>query len=611
MAKKDKKKAETSEAQKWLQKIHAAKKVKEDWRNKFRVDLAYSYRDGAQRPSHIPDSEWITVNKVYSNLKAELPSLYSNDPYFYVKLAKSFSPHPMEIVRMESQGRIRQSMLNYLKGELELKSKVRLCILDAYFQYGVIKTHYYADLTENPDAGQPITGDNGEIIMGDNGEPMMEPEALPANETYCLTRVHPDDFLVDADAGPLWDNVTWVGHRIKRPLEDVREDKRYKKSARDTVKPTEAKEDEVQEQRERRKKGSVFQAEDVQASVVILYELYDLKAKKWMVVSEGCDDFLMEPDELPKGVERHPFNVIRLGLLRDDGFYPIPPASQWLDPQREYNELRSKILTHRKRFNRKYTLYGGAFEHPEDAIVKLESGGDGTVLITNQPMQAVFPISDASLDQNHIQELMMLGRDFEELATGANQHGYGAGVDSATEAGIIEKRVTLREGDSLSLVMDFTTGVGRKLDMLVQANITKEVAVKVVGPEGDYWELVKPDSYEDIPGEYQYSLNVGSTTPQLPEIERAQWMSFLGLIANAPQLAMSKSLLKRMAELHHIEDDSMVEELFMIAQKMMSGQMQSQGKTGSMPNTPDAMTRQASVTGGMGGGGISNVRGGS
>lgn len=601
-------KSEQTTAQKWLDKIRAAKEVKKQWRDKFRVDLAYNYRDGVQRPAHIPESEWITINKIYSNLKGELPSLYANDPYFYIKLAKSYSPHPMDIARMELKGEMRQSMLNYLKRELELKPKVRLCILDAYFQYGVIKTHYTADMVENEEAGQPMM--DGETMMMDgSGQPVLQPNKIPTNEAYKLSRIHPDDFLVDADAGPLEDDIGWVAQIIRRPLEDVREDERYDKAVRAVVKPTEAREDQVQKERERRKKGAVSGEETVEPNIVVLYELYNLRKKEWLVVTDGADDFLMQPGSLPKGVERHPFNTLRLGLLRDDGWYPIPPVSQWLDPQRENNELRSKILTHRKRFNRKYEVYAEAFADPDSELAKLENGGDGTILRKQQPGQAVFPIADAPLDQNHIQELIMFRGDFEELASGANQLGSGSGVDSATEAGIIEKRLTMREGDNLSLVMDFTTDIGRKVDQLVQANITREQAVRVAGPRGETWELIKPEFYDAIDGEYQYTLNTGATTPQLPEIERAQWMAFLGLLGNAPQLALSKSLLKRSAEMHHIEDENLIEELHQIAKGMMSGQLQSPGSRGSMPGQPDMMTRPASMTGGMAAG-INNIRGG-
>lgn len=599
--------ADSKEVRDWLDKVKKAEDVKKQWREKFRVDMAYEYRDGAQRPPEISEKEWITINKVYSNLKSELPSLYSNDPYFFVKLATSYSPNPMDIALFEQRGKIRQSMLNYLKRELKLKQKVRLSILDAYFQFGVQKVHFQADTVENPEADQPLKDETGAIMLSPEGESLKQPKELPVNEKYRISRIHPNDVGFDADAGVLEDTWNFVYEVIRMPLEEAKDMKNYKSSARQKLQAVEISADTAEQNRKRRKKGTLSQSE-MEPSLAVMYEVYDLKKNEWFVVSDGCPEFLISPSAVPRGTEKHPYSFLFLGLSRDDSPYPVPPVSQWLDPQRENNELRSKILTHRKRFNRKYEMYEEAFHDPDDAAVKLEIGGDGTILRKSQPVQAVFPIQDAPLDQNHIQELLMLRNDFEELSTGANQQGAGAGVDSATEAGIIEKRVVIREGDNLSLVMDFVTDIGRKLDQLVQAHITRDQAVKITGPEGEYWELIRNFDYEDIEGEYEYAVNTGSTVPQLPEIERAQWMQFLGLIAQAPQLAMSRTLLKRTAEMHRIEDDTMIDELHNIAKGIMGGGLQMPQQMGSIAGTGDIRSMIQGSRGAASG--ISNIRGG-
>jgi hypothetical protein len=599
----------TEEVKKWIERINDAKKVKENWRKEFRIALAYDYRDGKQRPAGVPDGDWITINRFFSNLSAELPTLYSVDPYFYIKVAKSYSLHPMDVAKYELRGKIRTSMLNYMKRELKLKEKVRLAILDAYFQFGVQKQYFQADMVDNPDKGKAIQSDSEKDMLDDDGNVIMEPESIPTNEQFKTVRVHPDDFLFDADAGPLEDDWSFLAQRIKMPLDDVRASKRYKKEARESVKPTEVDKDEVEQDKKKRQKGLATEQQDVKPEFVVMWEIYDLKKRQWLVVSEGLeDDYLIDPAPVPAGMEKHPFSILRLGIMRDCSPYPVTPTSQWIDPQREYCELRSKIMVHRKRFNRKYEMVDSAYDDPEKAASSLELGGDGTVLRRNGswPSQAVFPIQDASLDQNHIQELIMLRNDFEDLATGANQQGSGAGIDSATESSIIEKRVTMREGDRLSEVMGFVTDIGRKLDQLVEANLTRDQAVKVSGPQGEYWELVRAQDYEGIDGEYEYSVNVGATTPQLPEIERAQWISFLSLLGNAPQLMLSKSLLKRSAEMHHIEDENLVNELFMIGQRMSQGGMP--GAAGSTPGVSSPMTLPGSTTGGMAAGANNSAR---
>jgi len=196
-----------------------------------------------------------------------------------------------------------------------------------------------------------------------------------------------------------------------------------------------------------------------------------------------------------------------------------------------------------------------------------------------------------------------------DLAVGPNQRGATAGVDSATEAGILEKRAQIREGDKLGLVSDFLTDIARKLDQVVQANITQDQAVKVAGPMGEQWQVIRAADYDEIAGEYSYSIDVGQTTPQLPEIERAQWMAFLQLIANAPQLALSPALLKRMAELHHISDELMLKEIHAIAQQMMGGMLPgAQGSAGgSLPNVTQSQPLPAVLGSATG---MNNIGGG-
>lgn len=605
---KSKTKPVKTDAEEWLERIARAKKAKEEWRKKFRVDLAYQYFEGIQRPANVPEQEWITINMIYSMLQAELPTLYSTDPYFYISLKKSYTPNPMDIPLFEQRAKVRQAMLNYLKGELNLKKKARLSIFDAYFQYGVFKVHLYADLLENPAYGNPFADDETNIVMlGEDGMPIMQPEYLPANQTYCLSRLHPDDFLVDEEAGPLGDDIAWKAHRVKRPVDDVKEDKKYQKKGRDSVQATEIK-DESDKEREQRKTGGLLTSDsDKKPDIVTIWEVWDRKNKKWLTVAEGSKEFLIEPEEFPPGIEDDPFCDIRF-TLRDDSWYPLPPISQLLDSQREYCQNRSKRMVHRKRFNRKYSMYDAAYNDPMEAASKLENGEDGTVILQQQPGQSVFPIQDAPLDQSEIIELSHLRQDFADLSgAGPNQRGSTQGVDSATESGILEKRSLIREGDRRGLVKDFVVDIARKLDQLIQANITQDQAIKVTGPQGEFWEFVRQQDYEPIAGEYEYNIDVGSQLSQLPEIARAQFIQWIGALQSFPQVLLSKSLLKKSAEMFEIHDELLIEELFQIGQQMMSGQIPAPGNSGSAPGSASG-----SPLAGIGGMamGMNNIRGG-
>jgi hypothetical protein len=85
--------------------------------------------------------------------------------------------------------------------------------------------------------------------------------------------------------------------------------------------------------------------------------------------------------------------------------------------------------------------------------------------------------------------------------------------------------------------------------------------------------------------------------PRLPQMERASWLAFLQLLGNVPALMTSKRLLKRMGELHHIEDETMLDELVNIGKQMMQAQAKPQ-QTGSMPNVSEQ--NPAAAMGGQG-----------
>lgn len=589
----------------WLQRIERAAEVKKEWRERFRIDLAYDYYDGVCRPPWWSDEEWYTLPWVFEYVQAELPSLYAQDPYFYVKLKRTFQPAAEAILEYEARGKLRQSFLNYLKDEIHLKDACRSAIQDTLFQFGICKVYLESDVFENPSAGQPILTEDGEPLLQD-GSPMEEPEILTADETYRIERLHPDDFLVDEDAGPTIHDVAWKAQRIVRSIEEVKEDLRYDKKARESIRATSI--SKGQEERQKRKKrGILFEKPSEEPDLAVLWEIYDLRKEEWLVVSEGSDRFLVEPSDLPAGIEGSPFVDLRF-CRRDDSWYPIPIVSQMLDIMREACISRSQVVSHRKRFNRKYVLYRQAFDDAEQAAIQLTDGDDGTVLIAdvNPGYAPIAPIQDAPLDGTNQYEMAALRSDFADIALGSNQRGSGSGVDSATEAGIIAAQTSIRQSDRQAQVVDFLTSIARKLDQLVQPTMTREQAVRVAGPQGEQWVVMDPRAYEDIEGEYEYAVSTGSTVPQVPEIERQQLMAFLASFGSIPQIFTDKQILQRVLDKFGLGDDEvLIDGLVRVATATMQGAMPPPTASGSIPGAP---AQPEAVQGGPMG--LANMRGG-
>ena len=561
-----------SKTQTWLSRIKRAEKIHEEWSNRFRIDKARRYFEGFQNDSGVPDSEWITINKIYSILNVKLPSLYSIDPFFFIKLKRSFRVDSESIVFFEQRAKIRQSYLNYLKEEIGLKEKARMAIQDAHFAYGVIKVGFSADIVEDKES-------KGELV--------------PVNEKYTLKRIHPDDFIFGEDSGTLPESWDFVAERLRMTRESALDNPLLKNSV---VKKLAPQDDGLsfgpKSRRKSQRQAIGFDAEHSKDSdVLFFWEVYDLRKKKWFIIADDMDEtntgFVKEPEDIPGWIEGYPYAVLRFNLT-DDSPYPIPPVSQLLDPQRELNLARSKIQTHRKRFNRKYEVFeDGLAGDREIEIQKLEAGGDGTVIRKLTPGQVTTAITDAPMDPQLYTEILALNNDLNEIAGSSPEQLGLPNAQSATQASLIDSRLEVREGDRLSIVVDWVILIAKRLDQTVQAHITRDEAIKVVGQGGEFWEVVKAVDFEDIQGEFQYSVNIGASQPRIPTIERSQWLAFLQVLSSFPQLLLSPRLIKSMAEMHGIEDESLVQELLSIGQQMMSGQIPGAEGAGSQRNVPE------------------------
>jgi len=574
-------------------------KCQKEWREHFNVELARSYFEGRQKPDHVPQSEWISLNMIYAHLLAQLPALYALDPYFYVNLTKSYVLNPMMMAQWEMNAEIRQSLLNYVKKEQDLKTKARLSIQDAHFAYGVMKTHYVADIKDNPKAGQPVVDEMGEPQTTEDGEPLVHPDTYPANGRYQLTRVHPDNLIFPADCGPLEDDWPWLCERVPSTIADLNGDKRYnKKAVRELI---------IKMKSEKKK-------DTIDDEPVNLYEIYNITTNEFIVISHMTKIPLIDKQPIPAGIEKHPYAILRF-TFRDNSAYPIPPMSQGIDPQREYNELRSKILVHRKRFNRKYEAFVQGFEDPDTELSKLETGEDGTVLRTMSPGQVVRSISDAPLDPQNYQDLALLKNDMNELLGSTDSARGVSGADSATEASIMDKRLDIKEGDRQSIVVDWLNVIAKKLDQLAQFHLDQEMAVKVKGPEGEKWVAIKPENYEEIQGEYDYTVDVGSMQPRLPSVERAQWIAFMSqVVIPMPVILTKPKMMERMAKMFGIEDKAMIDELMQTGQEIMQSQGAAVNNPGSQAGVPQEnpvgaiMGQQNGMLGGNVNGGGSQIQ---
>ena len=607
--------SEKDVAKHWLQQIERAQKRKDKWKDKFKVTECYKYFLGDQQPDNYAQEDWFTLNLIYANVRAQIPSLYFKDPYFFVRLKRSYQPDPNLIMQMNANMKVREAVLNYLSKEDDLVKQGQLCILDAYFQFGCIKSRYVPTFEDNPNKGKPKRSSGGESLKDDKGVVLREPERLLTSERFTWERVNPNNILVDANAGS--NSFSWVAQRCVDFIENVRNNPKFKNTGEKKLEPdamlSDFREDEADQSagllaqlgnRSRRRKIKETPEEE---QVVTYYEIYDLTRKKMWVIALKGEEPLLEQD-IPVGIEDHPFSFLRFddnpGEDGNECWYPIPPIFNQLGPQKEFGMACNDVAVHRKRYKRKYGYTEGVID--EEEIDKFEDPEDGALVRFNHPdWQTKFaPIQDAPLDAAVTFDRVRLRLDFDDVSGSSPASRGRADADTATEAQILESRLQIRESDKQFAIRRFLISVARKMHQLLESNLTTEGAIRVTGPQGEVWQPYRPDDFEKIEGEIEFDIDVASMSPRNIMVERAQWLQFINAVMQAPMIFADPQVLKWWAEKFDIHEEAMLQKLSQKLGEMMQMAMQQQGILQNMPGAGNPPTSQGQVLSQEGGAGM-------
>lgn len=476
------------------------------------------------------------VNLIFPHIKSQLPFLYFQHPKWQVR--------PTKRARMLARGgdifknaELAQLLLNYYVQEnlgIPFKRQMRLAILDAFFIFGVIKVGYTADFEVNNNKGNyAILGYDGERPIYDidrkTGEMKIDDrEELLVDEKFFIDRISPAAMIFDTEATDTFEDGRYIIEEIVRPLEDVKKDSKYS-NTKDLehnyvvkiglgISEGDLQKDEYSELSSDLKR-------------ITLYEIYDIEHDKLKVIAEGHDWFLRN-DEMPEGIDKHPYSFLCFNDIPDE-IYPMSDIRPLKSPQEEYNLGRSMIMTHAKRFNRKYGCLLNMID--EDQMDILEGGEDGAIFgVKDLPLAKVIePLKDAPLDAAVYANFEQSKQDFREVGGATeNERGLVERRKTAFEASEIAKGSNTRKEDRRSLVEDFSAVGGKKLLQSIQANLSIPEVVQIAGEVGaqGWMEIGR----NEIKGDMLVSVELGSTAPKIPQYERADVLQFMQGISMFP-----------------------------------------------------------------------------
>ena len=341
-----------------------------------------------------------------------------------------------------------------------------------------------------------------------------------------VERVSPYDIYIDPEATCIED-AKWIAQRIVVSLEEAKKDRRYKPSARKNLQATSllnpmyAPTD--------RQETNQYLAGVVERTVI--YEFYDIANNTLSVLAKDTDEFLVDPMPMPYAYGQ-PFVMLR-NYDVPDHFYPMGDLEAIESLQLELDKTRSQLMNARKRYARKYLYHERSFG-PEGREA-LESEDDGRlvpVVDENKPLsEVVVPMPQIPLSPEIYNLSSIIEQDINTVS-GVSEYARGSMPEirrTATEASIIADAQNARAADKLAIIEISIGHLARRVIQLMQQYMTGEQMAQVSAAGGE--TLFVPYTRDDIVGEYDFSVEGGSTQPMNETIRKQQAVSLMNAVA--------------------------------------------------------------------------------
>jgi hypothetical protein len=340
-----------------------------------------------------------------------------------------------------------------------------------------------------------------------------------------VDRVSPFDIFVDPEATCIED-AKWIAQRIVRSLDEAKKDKRYKASARrdlsadSLLNPVFGTTDRQEQER--------FLIDDERT---VVFEFYDIENNTMAVVPQSGAEFLVDPSPMPYAYGQ-PFVMMR-NYDVPDYFYPMGDLESIESLQLELDKTRSQLVNARKRYARKYLFHERSFG-PEGREA-LESDEDGRlvpVVDENKPLsEVVIPMPQTPLSADIYNFSAIIEEDINTVS-GVSEYARGQMPEirrTATEASIIADAGNSRVAEKLAIVEMSIAQVARRVVQVMQQFMTGEemARVAIAGPQDMFITYTR----DDIVGEFDFSVEAGSTQPINDTVRRRQAVELMQALA--------------------------------------------------------------------------------
>ena len=509
------------------------------WRDEMGYDSLWERMIDLYRGKHWPrvtaTEDLVAVNLAFSTVNVISPAVAVNHPKIVV------SPNKPED---EDRAVFVEAVINYLWKHHDFRKPFRRAVKDFLIMgHGWVKVGWkfveqertlseeerddmFTDAVAEADT---FAVDNGDLAGG-----LPTDEEIAANiptsammiveDQPFVERISPFDIYVDPEATCLED-AQWICQRIIRPLEEAKKDKRYKASARKDLEANSIVYPLYSVASRQQQEEYLYDEERT-----VIFEFYDIVNNTISVLSQNSQEFLVDPTPMPYAYGQ-PFVMLR-NYDVPDFFYPMGDLESIESLQLELDKTRTQLVNARKRYARKYLYHERSFG-PEgrEALASDQDGRLVPVVDENKPLsEVVVPMPQTPLSPEIYNFSAIIEEDIN-MVSGVSEYARGQMPEirrTATEASIVADAGNARSADKLAIVEIAISQIARRVMQLMQQFMTGEEMVRVADPSGPgvFVTYVR----DDIVGEYDFSVEGGSTQPINDTIRKQQSVSLLNAI---------------------------------------------------------------------------------
>ena len=492
----------------YLKKIKMSVESSRKWRKDDGYDGTWQRLRDMYRGRHFDDykaEDQMLVNIAFSTINVISPSISVNYPKITVNAVEPQNA-PNAIIA--------EAVVNYWWKKRDIRSEFRRSVKDLLsFGHGWIKVGYRFVEEEAIDNDEEYSDDveGGELTTN----------TIIREDSPFAERVSVHDVFVDPDATSMKD-IKWIAQRIRRPISEIKNDKRYIKSAREKVQVVAV--SKYSDDPSRKK------VHDKNMGYAEIWEYYDISNGSMSIFCETSDQFLVKPTKMPYSFGQ-PFVMLR-NYDVPDMFYPIGDLESIEPLQRELNETRSQMMNHRKKFSRKYLYKESAFDQLGRSALESDDDNVMVPVMSDEPIAGVVTAFPAVINppEFYNQSNMIIG-DIDRIS-GVSEFQRGAVSElrrTASEVNLLQDAANARTSDKLAVVEQAIAEVGRRMLQLAQQFMQGEQVARVIGKDGEPMWINYDRDY--LQGDFDFEVAAGSTQPHNESFKRQMALQLVDAMA--------------------------------------------------------------------------------